>query len=686
MKYSKISLIVIVVCLSTILSGIELTIEKVSSNFFPNVDVYVKTADFKESKDIDFEIYEDGVLVPFEDVSLISKDIHKKLDILFILDVSRENFNYLDSIRLSMNYFLKELIKNGTQVFLNLGIYGNDLNLITSTNELETFLRALNDSTRRARRVRNRIGLVKLLLRVLEKLEFKNDYQKLIVIIGDPKYDPEGEDSGENIEKLKNALNLRNIELVFYSKEPDNYKKLALATNGAVYDLKLTDDMTRLNTEIKNIYEERFKIRYSSPAGISDALKTHELKIRWLSSNGWIEKRLTYKEPTKIALGIENVVKVKGLGAPRPDFKDPYRKFLSARDAAIINAREQLLETVKGVQISSNKTLGEMMVEDYIIDKNIRGFLLGAKITNESWDPKSETYMVEMAINLTGPNGLMGELESLNRLRDNILGVSKDSNVSLRYIDKYGFTDSLIYAEGYGLAKPTSYKAISIQNARRVAIMEAQKELLAILKGISLVGNTFASNHMIVETKIREYLNGILKGAEIIEEKLIAEPTESDFGLYKVKMAVRWDERVGIQKEIADILKDLKPGEIYIGNSSIGQENNKKLYTGLIIDATGLGLKPILFPEILTEDGKKIYSFEVVDDDYRRKYSIVEYHKTLSDALKSHRVGDNPLIIGAKAVKDGFKIIIDDSVLDKLTESLGTYDFLKEGKVILVGN
>jgi len=686
LKFKILSIMIFIFSLLTILNGAELTIEKVISNAFPSIDVYVRTSDFKESKDIDFEIYEDGILVPFEDVSLLSKSIHKRLDILFILDTSRENFSYLNSVKLSVNYFLKKLFEDGVQTFYNLGIYANDFNLITSTNELETFLRSLDNSTRRPSRIRNRIGLVKLLLKVLEEVEFKDNYQKLVVIIGDPKFDPEVEDNKTDIEKLKSALNLRNIELIFYSKEPDNYKELALATHGAVYDLKLTDDMTFLSSEIKNIYEETFRIRYNSPSSNNESLRVHELKVRWASSSGWIEKELTYKEPAKIALGIENVIKVKGLGAPRPDLKDPYRKFLSARDAAIINAREQLLETVKGVQISSDKTLGEMMIEDYVIDKNIRGFLLGAKIVSENWDPKSETYTVEMAINLAGPNGLMEELEALNRLRDNILSISKNSNVNLRYIDKYGFTDSLIYAEGYGLAKPTSYKAISIQNARRVAIMEAQKELLAVLKGISLAGNTFASNHMIVETKIREYLNGILKGAEIVEEKLIAEPTERDFGLYKVKMAVRWDGIIDIQKEITDILRDLRSGEIYIGSSSIKQGNNGKVYTGLIVDASGLGLKPTLFPEILTEDGKKIYSFEVVDDDYRRKYSIVEYHQTLADALRSHRIGDNPLIIGAKAVKNGFEIIIDDSVLDEIIKSLGIYDFLKEGRVVLVGN
>jgi len=687
LKYYRALVIIIslLLCIISILNAAQLIVEKVVSNAFPTIDVYVKTVDFKENKDIDFEIYEDGVLIPFEDVSLLSKEVHRKLDILFILDTSRENFKYLNSSKLSIEHFLRELSRNNVEFSLKLGIYANDFNLVTSTDNLEDFLKFLNNSTRRATRIRNRISLSELLLKVLDEVEFKDEFQKLIVIVGDPVYDPEGKDYGPMIEKLIDAFILRNIELVFYSKEPDNYKKIALSTNGAVYDLKLTDDMTYLNDQIKNIYEESFRIRYESPSRIYEGLKTHELKVRWFSSVGIMEGILTFKEPVKIALGLENVVKAKGYGVPQPDLTDPYRKFLSARDAAILNAREQLLEIIKGIQVSSNKTLGEMMLEDYVIDKNIRGFLLGAKVISENWDPESDTYTVEMAINLTGTNGLMGELNALNKLRANILGISKDSSINLRYIDRYGFTDSLIYAEGYGLAKPSKYKAISIQNARRAAIAEAQKELLATLKGISIVGNTFVSNHMIVETKIREYLNGILRGAEIIEEKLIAPPTEKDFGLYKVKMAVRWDQRIGLQRELSDILKDLRPGEIYIGCSSIKKENLTKIYTGLIIDASGFGLKPTLFPEILTEDGKRLYSFDVVEDEYRRKYSIAEYHRTLAEALQSHRVGDNPLIIGAKAVKNGFEIIIDNDVLNEIMKSSKIYDFLKEGKVVIVG-
>lgn len=677
--------ILLVFFFATFLSGAQLIVEEVSSNNFPLVELYVRTIDFKESKDIDFEIYEDNTLIPFEEISLLSKDIRRKLDVLFVIDLSRENMEYLNSAKLSIENFLNELSRNSAELSLKLGTYVNNFNLVIDTDDPEDFLKVLNTSTRNPGRIRNRMSLSELLVKILDEVQFKEGFQKLVVIVGDPPYDPENRDKKTTLEKLKNALNLRQIGLVFYSKEPDNYKEIALSTSGAIYDLKLTDDMSYLYNHIKNIYEERFRIKYNSPSNNPEGLKTHELRLVWSSAAGNIEKVLTYKEPLKIAMGIENVVKATGYGAPRPDFSDPYRKFLSARDAAILNAREQLLETVKGIQISSNKTLGEMMLEDYIIDKNIRGFLMGAKIINESWDPENETYMVEMAVNLTGTNGLMGELEVLNKLRNNIIGFSKDSNINLRYVDRYGFTDSLIYAEGYGLAKPSKYTAVSIQNARRAAIAEAQKELLATLKGISIVGNTFVSNHMIVELKIREYLNGILRGAEIIEEKLIAQPTENNYGLYKVKMAVRWDQRIGLQRELADIMKDLRPGEIYIGSSLYEKNGSLTTYTGLIIDATGLGLKPTLFPEIVSEDGKRLYSFDVVEDEYRRKYSIVEYHKTLSEALKSRRVGGNPLIIGAKAVKDGVQILIDSDILQEIMKSSKVYDFLKEGKVVIVG-
>ena len=712
-------------------SPVDISVEKVDSSMFPNVDVVVNVTDFKPSKEIDFEILEDGQLIPFLNVKLLSRNRVKKAEIVILMNMSSGMKDYLPGLKNSLLYLSKFLKNQNVDSIYHLFIcdggckrydytdgeiripdyeeYSSSYKKSTTTSQKSRVIDIKNSdysnigtiprktsvkkdpygkdkkvTVRNTRTVHESLDTISMLERVIQEVDFDKSRQKFIVLV-DPDDNPSFKVSSSRIRNLIDILRLGRIRMVAFVKNVDAYKDMALESGGGVFNLDKTMDLTEIYDYIGYIYSEKFELSYKSKYKDVESLRNHVIKIRWNSSEGWKEKEVNLMEPLKIAVGVDDVIEVTGMGAPRPDLKDPYRRFLSARDSAISNARELLLETVKGVQISSDKTIGEMMVEDYIIDKNVRGFLLGAKITYENWNKEQEIYTVKMALKLTGPKGLIKSVEMLKKLENNVVDLSKDLPIRLRYIDKYGFTDSLIYADGFGLAKPSKFTSVSLINARRAAIAEAQKELLAVIKGIAVTGHTFVSDHMITDVKIRTYLNDILRGAEIVEEKVIAKPTEKDYGLYRVKMAVRWDGGIGLYNKLSEYLSDVEPDELYLGSTNLRIEGSKKIYTGLIIDATGLGIKPAIFPKIVDEKGRVIYTYDIVEDDVRNKYSIVEYKRSLMDAIWSDRAGDNPLIVGVKAVKNnGSIIVLDESAISEILKSIVSYNYLKDGKVVVV--
>jgi len=70
-------------------------------------------------------------------------------------------------------------------------------------------------------------------------------------------------------------------------------------------------------------------------------------------------------------------------------------------------------------------------------------------------------------------------------------------------------------------------------------------------------------------------------------------------------------------------------------------------YTGLIIDAHGLGVNPSMSPKIFDEEGTEIYGTVEVSPDFVNTNGILGYANSIKHAIEEGLVGDHPLIIRA---------------------------------------
>jgi len=110
------------------------------------------------------------------------------------------------------------------------------------------------------------------------------------------------------------------------------------------------------------------------------------------------------------------------------------------------------------------------------------------------------------------------------------------------------------------------------------------------------------------------------------------------------------------------------------------------LYTGLIVNAKGLGVEPVLNPVIVSEQGHAIYSSVFISRDFAVKNGVCKYLCSMDQALKDKRIGNHPLVFKGlrKEGKPNTVIVIsmsDYRLLEKTTERHG---FLKECRVIIV--
>jgi len=113
----------------------------------------------------------------------------------------------------------------------------------------------------------------------------------------------------------------------------------------------------------------------------------------------------------------------------------------------------------------------------------------------------------------------------------------------------------------------------------------------------------------------------------------------------------------------------------------------KKLdYTGLIVDARKLGLRPALVPKIMNEKGELVYSTQSLGQQDIVRMGLVGYAKDVNAASKNQRVTADPVVVsglGATGEKKTDVVISNRDAQMILTTAPYT-GYLKNGRVMVV--
>ncbi|MCL2154644.1 MAG: hypothetical protein FWH53_03150 [Leptospirales bacterium] len=107
------------------------------------------------------------------------------------------------------------------------------------------------------------------------------------------------------------------------------------------------------------------------------------------------------------------------------------------------------------------------------------------------------------------------------------------------------------------------------------------------------------------------------------------------------------------------------------------------LYSSIIIDVRGLGIKPMLIPSIINESGLEVYNKNFINPDDAVKYSVVSYVYNEKDAIKHKKAGKNPLFCVALKNINGNPVISDDDI-KKIFSHKKNIEYLKRCRVIFI--
>ncbi len=284
------------------------------------------------------------------------------------------------------------------------------------------------------------------------------------------------------------------------------------------------------------------------------------------------------------ALGKE--VEVRGVGVA-PVIRDQ----ASSRRVAMELAKRDAVERAIGAEVQASAIPAEELVR---VVATTSGRL---KFSVVSEEVEGEVYIVEILATVQIPPGLESKYpRSLEEERTGYKAlIQKFPDGELNWRDGY------LLARGLARKKGKDEK--SMAQARRAAQVDAYGLALRMIAGINFDPEETVKQRMGKAPKIEYSLKGLIRGAEVVEEKSLDPRT------YQVIIKVPLRGIKGIQRAFTETMNLQEPPR----RVPPKEPDEEKTYTGIIVDVRGFNLVPALFPEIVDETGEAVYSLDMID-------------------------------------------------------------------------
>jgi len=233
----------------------------------------------------------------------------------------------------------------------------------------------------------------------------------------------------------------------------------------------------------------------------------------------------------------------------------------------------------------------------------------------------------------------------------------------------------VVQAEGIGIP-PTKMSGNS--NDRTAVLTDAKlnafRIILEIIKELRINGTTVVGDYANQDPAIMSKIENMVKNAKVVKKEYLTD------GTVKIEMEVNL--RGGFAQLI--LPKDIKP----LDSITLVTKNktSSTVFTGLVVDAKGLGVRPVMVPRILDENNQEVYGPAFVSREYAVQQSMSGYARNLKEVLNNQRVADHPLVAkGLKTSGPGHsEIVISNADASKLRSISESLYFMKKCRVIIV--
>ena len=654
----------VMLCIAVLILGAGLALSAsffvtgVDVSHYPEVLVYA-SMEGRNPETCTFTVKEGGHTFNIYGLKKLTELETRKVDFIFVFDVTGSMEDEIRGVVRKAKQFADMVEKAGYDYRFSLVTFRDEIvkGDYGFTSNLETFKGWVGSLVAKEGGDDPELALDALAYAV--RLPVRKDATRVIVLITDAPYHYKGDGSGYSKytpETVKDMILKGNFTLFAIAPDIKEYRGLVVGV-GKLFDIHSSEDFGRILDSVATTFVKQFTFKYKTIDRMPGEKVSFIVKAG--GSGGILEAGGSYTVPSRPEVEEQEIC-MEGFA-----FLDPTieygRALAMAREAAILDAQRQILEYLKGVKIAGETTVSDLMLTDEKVRTVVEGIVKCAQVIEENVDKDMEAYIAKVKVDF--------------------------KPISDAYYTSSGFEyvwhENMIKARGIvAVNKRIKPLKRAVLVARRGAIAEAQKQLLAAIKGVYITSQTRVEDKVAQSDVIRAKVEGVLRGAFVIEECDFSEAMEK--GYYWVVMGVHISGDESLYKALGETVKIEEP-DVPDVKETTSRKKDEKLYpapipiTSIVVDASKLGLKFSLAGySIVTTTGKLIYKPSMRSNE---SLPPVIYTLDVESALKLPETGENPYIV--KAVKVEGDVVYVEVDEEFLAATFKAKDIRREGRIIL---
>jgi len=335
-----------------------------------------------------------------------------------------------------------------------------------------------------------------------------------------------------------------------------------------------------------------------------------------------------------------------GMGVPTKKSVGQAQMRVMVRRAAIVVARRNLLEVVKGVHIDSTTRVQNFMIKSDTIESRVKGVLAGSAVDNVVFH-NNGTATATVSMPLTG------QLEAMLMRMVVAPPEGPGESLPLKEIDA-----RIRYLEN-------RVRALEEKVGRLKKVSVSQEQMLQMFRSFAQAWSAYVETYPTVI------------------------PTKVGAGSSMTELKARYDQQAAVISKLSTRLDDMaaRLKALETGKTPLKTKPARTTvaYTGLVIDARNSGFRPCLKPTIADRQNI-LYPGDYINRDRAVRSGYVRYYRNLARAQRSARAGTLPLTIKATGTVNG-KRSLSISAADFKTLAAMSADsegFLANCNVIIV--
>jgi len=240
----------------------------------------------------------------------------------------------------------------------------------------------------------------------------------------------------------------------------------------------------------------------------------------------------------------------------------------------------------------------------------------------------------------------------------------------------------VIQAIGTGVP-PTQSSSPAQANAmaRRAAVVDAYRNLTELIGGVRVEAETTVRNFEVSSDVVKTKISGLIQGARIVSEQQMPD------GSYQVTMQVSLFGANSVAAAIQEKMQPVRIVPIPAPSAAYQAPATMPLYTGVVVDARGLGLERVMSPRVYDESGRIVYGNMYLNSDNVVRYGMVDYagnpDLVTAATAGNSRAGNNPIIVKAISLKDfNANMVISQADADMILAANAQANFFAKTAVV----